>query len=251
MARRLLGLLCLSAFATGCATQGSRTAGLPRPTFDGPTIAKLPTPVAPPPVVAMIPKSPLRPLPPQAGIPAAWVPLPNAEKRLWTYIVIHHSATPTGGAAAFDKAHKAKGWDGVGYDFVIGNGSDTKDGQVEVGYRWPIQAQGAHAYTPDERYNMHGIGICLVGNMMDHAPTARQSAALNKLVAYLADAYKIKQSNIIGHKMTGKQTDCPGSLTNIAQIRNDVARLRRMTVTEDDLRPTASGGELIETAAAH
>lgn len=251
MARRLLGLLIVCVFATGCATQGSRTAGLPRPTFDGPSIAKPQTPVAPPPVVAFSPSPRVTPLAPRPGIPAAWVPLPNAEKRVWTYIVIHHSATPTGGAAQFNKAHKDKGWDGLGYHFVIGNGSDTKDGQVEVGYRWPIQQHGAHAKTPDQQYNEHGIGICLVGNFDETRPSPRQMASLEKLVAYMADTYKIKQSNILGHKMTGKQTDCPGNNVNIAQIRSDVAKLRRMTIVEDDLRQTAPGGELIQTAAAH
>ena len=30
---------------------------------------------------------------------------------------------------------QAKGWDELGYHFVIGNGTDTRDGQVEVGSR--------------------------------------------------------------------------------------------------------------------
>ena len=31
----------------------------------------------------------------------------------------------------------------------IGNGSDTVDGQIEVGSRWVKQKVGAHAKTPD------------------------------------------------------------------------------------------------------
>ena len=61
----------------------------------------------------------------------SWVPPVAA--RPWRWIVVHHSDTTTGGAAAFDKMHREKGWDELGYDFVIGNGSDTGDGQVEVG----------------------------------------------------------------------------------------------------------------------
>ncbi|MFQ5589758.1 MAG: peptidoglycan-binding protein, partial [Phycisphaerae bacterium] len=51
----------------------------------------------------------------------------------WTTIVIHHSATETGGASLFDRFHRKRGWDGLGYHFVIGNGTDTPDGLIEVG----------------------------------------------------------------------------------------------------------------------
>ena len=71
---------------------------------------------------------------------------------------------------------------------------------------------------------MDCIGICLVGNLSESRPTAKQLAALEKLVAYMADTYHIKQSNIIGHKMTGKQTECPGNLMDIASCA-DVARI--------------------------
>ena len=252
MARRFTGMLLLSsaAFAAGCQSP-TNTAALPKPTFTGPVIHK--AAYAPPAVVASVapPKPKLAILTPPAArprgdVPGTWIPLASAQPREWTWIVIHHSATAAGGAAAFDKAHKAKKWDGLGYDFVIGNGTDTGDGEVEVGYRWPIQAQGAHAYTPDELFNKHGIGICLVGNMMDHPPTAKQTKSLERLVAYLADTYGIRQSNIIGHKMTGKQTDCPGALTNIAQIRADVARLRQTTIAEEPA--PAPGQEMMQTA---
>jgi N-acetyl-anhydromuramyl-L-alanine amidase AmpD len=245
MARRLIGLILCSAAATGCATN-SRSASLPKPTFTGPVVAK-PAYVPPAPVViakAATP-APVRTLRP-ANVPAAWVPLSTAERRQWTWIVIHHSATPTGDMAEFDKAHKAKGWDGVGYHFVIGNGTGSADGQIEVTPRWPIQKHGAHAKTPDNQYNEHGIGICMVGNMDNHPPTAKQLASLEKLVAYLADTYHVKQANILGHKMTGKQTDCPGSMTNIAQIRADVARMRRTALVEGDVagEPIASANSV-------
>ena len=251
MARFPLACLVLSVFAlVGCQSTQMPTAALPGPNFAGPTVIQ-PAYVAPAPAVVMAPRPqvirPATPAPAMRGIPAAWIPLATAQHREWKWIVIHHSATPTGGAAAFDKAHKAKGWDGLGYDFVIGNGTDTGDGQIEVGYRWPIQTQGAHAYTPNEQFNMHGIGICLVGNMDNHPPTARQMQSLVKLVAYLVDTYHIKQSDIIGHKMTGKQTDCPGSMTNIDQIRAAVARLRHTVIAEDPA--PVPGEELMKTAS--
>ena len=249
MARFSISLILFVAIAAGCqTTETVTTASLPAPNFAGPAIK--PPPYVPP-VIAVLPPAPKLtrppPPPPMAGIPAAWIPLASAEHREWMWIVIHHSATPTGGAAAFDKAHKAKGWDGLGYDFVIGNGTDTGDGQIEVGYRWPIQAQGAHAWTPDERFNIHGIGICLVGNFDNGAPSTKQLASLARLAAYLADTYHIRQSDILGHKMTGKQTDCPGSHTDIAAIRQMVAARRTMATAEGpEHKP---GDELMQSAS--
>src|SRR5206468_7992138 len=114
----------------------------------------------------------------QAGIPRSWIPTSSA--RPWKWIIIHHSATPAGSLAVIDREHKEKGWDGCGYHFVIGNGTNSGDGQVEPSARWPIQKWGAHAKTPDNKFNDYGIGICLVGNFDIDRPTAAQIQSLNK-----------------------------------------------------------------------
>ena len=82
----------------------------------------------------------------------------------WTTVVVHHSATDRGSASAFDRGHRGKGWDELGYHFVIGNGRGSGDGQIEVGSRWYKQKHGAHCKTPDNYFNEHGIGVCLVGD---------------------------------------------------------------------------------------
>jgi hypothetical protein len=133
---------------------------------------------------------------------------PNS--RPWRWIVIHHSASSQGGASRFDQQHRANGWDELGYHFVIGNGTDTKDGLVEVGPRWVKQKHGAHAKTPDNRFNEYGIGICLVGNFDSGRPTPRQTKALTSLVAYLMQRYNIPANRVIGHDDTGRSTECPG-----------------------------------------
>ena len=186
---------------------------LPPPNFDGPDLSE-PAPV-PPPVVS-IPTRPMSDLFP-GGTPRDWTPLtrPNG----WRWIVIHHSATPTGSAAAFDKMHKAKGWDELGYHFVIGNGTDTRDGQVEVGPRWPRQKWGAHAKTPDNQYNDFGIGVCLVGNFDQTRPSQEQVRSLSRLVAHLMKTYHIPANRVVGHSDTGRATECPGKLLNVAQVR--------------------------------
>jgi N-acetyl-anhydromuramyl-L-alanine amidase AmpD len=220
----LLGFL-LSVGLIGCETNPQTSSALPGPNFAGPVLTP-PRYVAPTPpaIKTETPKPEIRPA--IGNIPAAWTPLAKAEKRQWQWIVVHHSATANGGASRFDKAHKAQGWDELGYHFVIGNGTDTADGLVEVGGRWPVQKHGAHAKTPDNRYNDYGIGICLVGNFNETRPTAKQMSSLTKLVAFLANKYNIKNSDIIGHKMTGKQTDCPGNSMDITALRAAVARQR-------------------------
>jgi hypothetical protein len=183
---------------------------LPAPSFDGPNI------------VASAPPAPAPTAKPQANVaapsgPAAWKP--RVAARHWKWIVIHHSATPAGSMAFFDKEHKAKGWDGIGYHFVIGNGTDTADGQIEVTPRWPLQKWGAHAKTVDNRFNEHGIGICLVGNFDVERPSPKQMQSLSRLVAHLSQTYRISPQNVVGHRDT-KPTDCPGRFVNLAPIRH-------------------------------
>ncbi|HLX62683.1 MAG TPA: peptidoglycan recognition family protein [Planctomycetota bacterium] len=139
--------------------------------------------------------------------------------RQWTHIVIHHSASTTGSAASFDRAHREKGWDGLGYHFVIGNGSGSGDGQVEVGYRWTKQLQGAHAGNYE--YNQHGIGICLVGDFEKVGPpSAAQMASLRSLVAFLQARCSIPTNEIIGHgNVPGRNTECPGRYLDVARFR--------------------------------
>src|SRR4030042_5047286 len=81
-------------------------------------------------------------------------------KPRWHTIVVHHSGTVQGSAAAFDAYHRQRGWDGLGYHFVIGNGTLSSDGCIETGYRWWEQRDGAHA----KEHNKKTVGICLVGD---------------------------------------------------------------------------------------
>jgi hypothetical protein len=220
----LSGLL----WAAGCAQQ--QGAGvietLPSATFNGPLVQPPAPPVyvpQPPPVVKSTIPEIKKPTMPSISVPRDWVPSVAKADGPWKYIVIHHSATPTGGAAAFDRMHRQKGWDELGYHFVIGNGSDTRDGAVEVGSRWPKQKHGAHAKTPDNEFNKFGIGICLVGNFDNDRLSAAQRQSLAKLVGYLMKTYNISASNVIAHGDT-KATDCPGRNVHIAEVRRWAAQ---------------------------
>jgi hypothetical protein len=221
MAKRAFFIFTLLALV-GCQSQ-SVVENLPQPNFNGPNVAAAPIIVQPMPKIAAPPAiAKAEPVPTYAGsVPRAWIPNKGAH-RDWYWIVIHHSASPSGSVKDFDREHKAKGWDECAYDFVIGNGTHSGNGEVEVGPRWPIQKYGAHAYTVDERFNQHGIGICLVGNFEVDRPTAAQMESLTKLVKYLMVTYHIPATRILGHKET-KPTECPGRNFNLAAFRRLVS----------------------------
>jgi N-acetyl-anhydromuramyl-L-alanine amidase AmpD len=148
--------------------------------------------------------------------------VPPVKRDRWECIVIHHSATDFGGAARFDKGHRAKGWDELGYHFVIGNGSDTRDGLVEVGPRWTEQRHGAHCRSPEDYYNEHGIGICLVGNFDEGPPSPAQQRSLTKLVRYLCRTYGIPANRVYTHGGVTHQTRCPGSHFDLKALRKSI-----------------------------
>jgi len=163
-----------------------------------------------------------QPKPVPNNVPPDWLPPSRVEKQ-WTAIVIHHSATETGNAAIFDRTHREeKHWDGVGYDFVIGNGTDSGDGQVEVTFRWQRQVAGAHCGgTEDNWANVDAVGICLVGNFNNTEPTAEQMQSLFKLVRFLQKRYRIGTASIYGHSGTpgARVTDCPGRNSPVPRLK--------------------------------
>ncbi|WP_435015644.1 N-acetylmuramoyl-L-alanine amidase [Tundrisphaera sp. TA3] len=138
---------------------------------------------------------------------------PPKADRPWRYVVLHHSAGATGGYDQIDREHrKTLGWNGCGYHFVIGNGTDTPDGQIEVAQRWVDQKNGVHCRdgkNPD--VNEYGIGICLVGNFDQAPPTPKQIASARSLIAYLGSRYQIPADHIDTHSdLAAGPTACPG-----------------------------------------
>jgi N-acetyl-anhydromuramyl-L-alanine amidase AmpD len=134
-----------------------------------------------------------------------------APVRPWKFIIIHHSATRVGNAAAFDAAHRARGMiNGLAYHFVIDNGSDEMpDGHIETGERWKTQRHGGHcrqAYI-----NETGIGICLVGDFTDSQPTPKQLDSLVLLIRSLQEQFNIPDDHVLGHgEVIGEFSECPG-----------------------------------------
>jgi hypothetical protein len=155
-----------------------------------------------------------------------WIPPAGLEERgRWQGILIHHTAVPDhGNAADLDRAHKLRGFDGLGYDFVICNGRGGQDGRIEVGWRWAQQREGAHCrvHPNDSNYwNEHTIGIVLVGNFEKGRPTPAQYESLARLVYFLQQRYDIPWSRIKGHRDVDN-TECPGQFFSFGELHHRV-----------------------------
>jgi hypothetical protein len=138
----------------------------------------------------------------------------RVKKGRWKYIIVHNSGTRQGNARIFDLYHRRvrKMPNGLAYHFVIGNGSSSGDGEIEIGDRWRKQINGGHVAS--DYLNDISIGICLVGDLNRDRATKAQMAALDELIVYLrgrVGKVKGKPAIVLPHKgINPKPTDCPG-----------------------------------------
>jgi hypothetical protein len=145
-----------------------------------------------------------------AGVIAATRGL-NIRRGRWRHIVAHHSGIEDGSAKSYDGAHRRRGMEnGLAYHFVIGNGRDSGDGEIEIGSRWRGQLDGGHVRNPS--FNASGIGICLVGNFEKRPPGPKQLAAFTALVDWLRiEAPLGGRPAFTVHRLVDRnRTVCPG-----------------------------------------
>lgn len=102
-------------------------------------------------------------------------------------IILHCAATPEGKdytVAQIDQWHRARGFKGIGYHFVI-----YRDGSVHPGR--PVEQAGAHCTGQ----NAHSIGVCYIGGVQADGKTpkdtrtAAQRASMERLVRELLAKY--------------------------------------------------------------
>jgi hypothetical protein len=142
---------------------------------------------------------------------------PSITRGRWRYIVVHNSGTRQGNAAAFEHYHRNVRHmvNGLAYHFVIGNGTSTRLGAIEIGNRWHRQMQGGHVHS--DYLNNIAIGICLVGDFNNERVRQGQLDALAELITYLRRRVgKIDghQAEVRAHKNINPPqwpTDCPGA----------------------------------------
>lgn len=120
----------------------------------------------------------------------------NYKKRESTnHIVVHCAATTSTmdiGKEEIDRWHRARGWFGIGYHYVI-----RRDGTLEIGR--PEDAVGAHVANN----NSDTLGICLAGGLAQDKKTPEdnfteaQFATLSSLLLKLKAKYP--KADIKGH----------------------------------------------------
>jgi hypothetical protein len=127
----------------------------------------------------------------------------------WKVVIVHNSATRSGNARLFDYHHRhvKKMEDGLAYHFVIGNGSSSGDGEVEVGRRWIEQLDEGH--WQDALRDGQVIGVCLVGDFNEVRVHKAQLEALDELVDYLQA--KVGALELTTHReVNAGPASCPG-----------------------------------------
>ena len=119
-------------------------------------------------------------------------------------IIIHCSATPENRivtVADITQWHKARGFNTIGYHWVIGLNGELWQGRIE-------EVAGAHC----EGYNANSIGVCYVGGMSKDMKSAKdtrtpkQKETLLKLLIQLKKTYP--RAKIYGHRDFSNK-DCP------------------------------------------
>ncbi|MCC6679401.1 MAG: N-acetylmuramoyl-L-alanine amidase [Phycisphaeraceae bacterium] len=115
----------------------------------------------------------------------------------WQAIVIHDSGSAVGSSDTIHQAHEQLGRGGLGYHFVINNGSLAEDGQIDVGFRWQRQFAGFYVEGQGaDWYNRNAIGICVIGDAEHQAFTEDQTRQLVWLVKQLQRHYGIPREAV-------------------------------------------------------
>ena len=112
------------------------------------------------------------------------------------YLVIHHTESPDVSVDDIDHWHKANGWIGCGYHYII-----RASGAIEKGR--PDNKMGAQA----EGYNHNSLGIALTGNFTNVPPFPAQMDTLVSLLRELGATHP--DTKVVKHKDLC-QTSCPG-----------------------------------------
>ena len=114
-------------------------------------------------------------------------------------VVVHCADTPASmdiGVREIDQWHKARGWTGIGYHYVI-----RRDGTIDAGR--DVNVVGAHAYG----HNKGSLGVCLVGGKGGFNFTMQQLDSLRILRKQL-DAFT-GPVKWVGHAELDAGKACP------------------------------------------
>lgn len=148
------------------------------------------------------------------------MPMPD-----WQFLIVHHSATKDQDGvdtAAFRRYHtETKEWSDIGYHFVV----EEINGIYQALIGRPLNLFGSHAPNIEPvsglSFNRVGIGICLAGNFSNVPPSQEMlEVAATRVCIPLMQTFGIPKHNVIGHRDTGKKTECPGLAFVLGNLRS-------------------------------
>jgi N-acetylmuramoyl-L-alanine amidase len=112
------------------------------------------------------------------------------------YLVVHCSDSSNDadiGAEEIHSWHLAKGWDGIGYHYVIRRNGEVENGRPE--YWMPAHVEGK---------NIESLGVCLVGK--DDFTDAQYDSLRMVLGGWLG---KYRGAYVVGHNELNRNKTCP------------------------------------------
>ena len=128
--------------------------------------------------------------------------LPHDERRI-DAIIVHCTATPPGMKVTFndiDRWHKARGWKGIGYHYVVDLDGTVYRGRTD-------DCAGAHC----RGHNAHSIGVCYVGGLdAQGRPADTRTPAQKEALRWLVSALKKQYPNakVYNHRRFANKA-CP------------------------------------------
>lgn len=121
------------------------------------------------------------------------------------YLVVHCADTPPDmdiGVQEIDRWHRKRGWNGVGYHYVI-----RRDGTLETGRA--SSTPGAHV----RKFNRQSLGICLVGGRAAEGKEPENNFTREQLevLAILLDECLViaPHAEVVGHRDLDSGKACP------------------------------------------
>ncbi|MEL6406191.1 MAG: N-acetylmuramoyl-L-alanine amidase [Chloroflexota bacterium] len=163
--------------------------------------------------------------------PAGWRVYDEELDSIYRTVIIHHAAfyadDDLSTVREVQNVHfNQRGWADVGYHFMVG-----KNGIIYAGRDWHVR--GTHV----SNYNTGSLGICLLGNFAEEAPTEAQLNSTLDLLLYVTE--RLQLTHIATHREFNAQTQCPGD--NLYVYLEQFAGATELTIGIDGYVPPDDG----------
>lgn len=133
------------------------------------------------------------------------------------YLIVHTAAFE--GEADVETVrqwHLQRGFTDIGYHFYIRRSGLLQEGRSEY-------IKGAHCRN--KGMNSKSLGICFEGHHNVEDWTPEQEFTFESLAKHLMTKYSIPVHNVLGHRETGANKDCPGTRIDMDEVRNKLKTL--------------------------